>query len=563
MNWNQRTFFVNGNILSLDAQDRTYEALAVEGDRILALGTTKEILSHMRQGDREIDLQGKTVMPGFIDVHCHIMSFGLNLKTWMGVPEVSRVEEIQAKLAERVRITPKGEWIKGRGWCKGRLEDQLPTRYDLDKVAPDNPVVIIDATGHLAVVNSYALRLAGITRDTVLEVGGKIDKDPKTGEPTGILREHALYHFAWMKGPAPTEEELVEACRLMCLKAARAGLTTFHLIMIPFPSPDAGRMGYSPDEMKPFFILEKRGDLPIRVWLKVQAYQFGGKGDDHTFIDRLIGLGLAGQFGNDRLRIGSVKIICDGAIMANTGALREPYDSDPETRGVINYNHTQLNALVEKIHRAGFQIEIHAHGDRAIDLTLNAYEKALEKFPRPDHRHIITHVRLLHDDQIEKIKRLGLIVNGVPGVNGWEPSRLRSEAFNVGDKRAHMLSRLRTLIDKGVTVAGGSDCHPCHPYGPLHFIQAAVTPSHFSFEPALTVKEAVQLWTVNSAYESFEENLKGTLEPGKLADMVILGDDPFKVDKKHIENIPVLETWVGGKKVDFGGDKKAGGSKSY
>jgi hypothetical protein len=551
-NWKQKTSFVNGNILSLDEQDHTYEALTIEGDRILALGNTKEILSCKRKGEREIDLQGKTVMPGFIDAHCHIMSFGLNLKTWLGVPEVSRVEEILAKLAGRVCVTPVGEWIKGRGWCKGRLNDKLPTRYDLDKVAPDNPVVIIDATGHLAVVNTYALKLAGITKDTTLGVGGKIDKDPYTVEPTGILREHALYHFAWMKGPTPSEEELVEACRLMCLKAARQGLTTFHLIMIPFPSSDATRMGYSPEELKPFFTLERRGELPIRVWLKVQAYQFGGKGDDHTFIDRLTGLGLVGQFGNNWLKIGSVKIICDGAIMANTGALREPYDSDPETRGVINYTHTQLNALVEKIHRAGFQIEIHAHGDRAIDLTLNAYEKSLERYPRLDHRHIITHVRLMHDDQIEKIKRLGLIVNGVPGVNGWEPSRLRSEAFNVGDKRAPLLSRLRTLIDKGVIVAGGSDCHPCHPYGPLHFIQAAVTPAHFSFEPPLTVKEAVRLWTVNSAYESFEENLKGSLEPGKLADLVILKDDPFKVDKNQIEHIPVLETWVGGKKVNLG-----------
>ena len=429
-----RTLFLNGNVLTLDKNESCFEALAVEEGRILALGNTREILSLKRMDDCEVDLQGKTLMPGFIDTHCHIMSFGLNLKTWLGVPEVDNVEQIQAKLADRARIIPKGEWIKGRGWCKGRLQDKLPTRFDLDKVAPDNPVVIIDATGHLAVVNSYALKLSGITRDTIFEGGGKIDKDPNTGEPTGILREHALYHFAWMKGQTPTEEELVEACRLMCLKAARAGLTTFHLIMIPFPSPDASKMGYSHDEMKPFFLLEKQGKLPIRVWLKVQAYQFGGKGDDHTFIDRLIGLGLAGQFGNDWLKIGSVKIICDGAIMANTGALREPYDSDAETRGVINYRHDQLTDLVEKIHRAGFQIEIHAHGDRAIDLTLNAYEKALQKYPRPDHRHIITHVRLLHDDQIEKIKRLGLIVNGVPGVNGWEPSRLRSEAFNVGEK---------------------------------------------------------------------------------------------------------------------------------
>jgi predicted amidohydrolase YtcJ len=544
-----RVLFLNGNVLTLDSEESRYEALAVEGDRIFALGSSREIASLRRAGDQEVDLQGKTLMPGFIDVHCHTLSFGLNLKTWVGVQDVTTVEEIQERLAERVRVTRPGEWIKGRGWCKGVLGDRLPTRYDLDQVAPDNPVVIIDATGHMSVVNSYALRLHGVTRETDFGAGGKIDKDPRSGEPTGILREHATYYIGWMKGQTPTEEELLEAARMMCLKAAKTGITTLHSIMIRFPSEEPGKMGYSPSEIRPFFTMERRGELPIRVWLKIQAYQFSGKGEDHTFVDRLLGLGMAGHFGNERLRIGTVKILCDGAIMANTGAMREPYSSDPETRGIINYNQEQLNALVLKAHRAGFQVEIHAHGDRAIDLTLNAYEYALGTYPRKDHRHIITHARVLHDEQIEKIVRLGLIVNGVPGVNGWEQSRLRVEAGNVGDNRARLLSRLRTLIDRGIIVAGGSDCHPCHPYGPLHFIQAAVTPNTYSFEAPLTVKEAFRLWTTNAAYESWEEELKGSLTPGKLADMVVLADNPFRVAPNRIETIAVEETWVGGQKV--------------
>lgn len=266
-------------------------------------------------------------------------------------------------------------------------------------------------------------------------------------------------------------------------------------------------------------------------------------------MDRLIGLGLASGFGDDILNIGGIKTITDGSIMANTVAMREPYQSEPSSKGILHFTQEQFNAIILKANQNDFQVETHAHGDRAVDVTLNAYEYAIKNTPGKALRNIITHGRILHDEQIGKIKKLGLMVNGVPGVNGWFPTRFAIETYNVGDKRAKLLSRLRTLIDEGITVAGGSDCHPCHPYGPIHFIYHAINKGNFSYEDPLTLNEAIQLWTTNAAYVSFAEDRKGPLECGKLADFVILSNDPYKVSAKEINKIEVEKTFVGGKIV--------------
>jgi len=544
----KKLLFTNGNIYTCDPQYPRCQAMAVHNDRIFALGDTADIRGLLKDGYDEIDLQNKTVLPGFIDTHCHAMSFGMNLGAWVGVHDAETIEDIKERVKARVQHLKKGEWIKGRGWCRGVFHDRMPTRGDIDEVAPDNPVVLIDSTGHIAIVNSKVLEMAGVDRTTEFSGGGKIDRDPETGEPNGILREMALYNLAWMKGPHPSEEDLVEAARQICEKAASVGITSLSLIMIPFPSEDEGRMGYSPSELKPFVTLRRNNELSVRVRYMMQAYRNWNAGD-HTFLDHLIGLGLSSGFGDDKLEIGGIKIIDDGSIMANTAAMREPYATEPDMMGVLHFDQEQLNAMILKANENDFQVETHAHGDRAVDITLNAFEHAMNANPGKSLRNILTHARILHDEQIERIKKLGLVVNGVPGVNGWLPTRLAVEAENVGPQRAQLLSRLRTLIDHGVTVAGGSDCHPCHPYGPLHFIYRAVNSGNFSYEDPLTLDEAISLWTTNAAYVSWAEEKKGSLSCGKLADFVILSDDIHRVKLADIDKIEVEKTFVGGEVV--------------
>jgi predicted amidohydrolase YtcJ len=539
----------NGNIYTLNTGHPRAEAMAIRGDKIFALGTTKEIRPFIQDGYKEMDLGGKTVLPGFIDAHCHALSFGMNLKTWLGVFDTESIEEMKEKVAQRVRHAKRGDWIKGRGWARGLL-DRLPTRYDFDQVAPDNPVILVDGPGHLSVLNSKALEVAGIDRNTVFEGRGKIDKDPSTGEPTGILRDVATFKLAFLKGPQPSADEFLEAAKLICERAARVGITSISEMLTIYPSEDEKNGGYTGVGIRPFVTLYRRGELPIRVRFMVHAYQHWGDPHDHTNLDRLIGLGLSSGIGDDRLEIGGIKTLCDGSIISNTGAMREPYSSDPTTKGILYYNQQQLNELVLKANQNDFQMEVHAHGDQAVDLTLGAYKHSFNNYPpAKDLRNIITHARILHDDQIRKIRDLGLMFNGVPGTDGWEPTRLAAEAINVGKERSRLISRIRSLIDEGIMVTGGSDCHPCHTFDPIHIIYRMVNKENFSYEDPLTLDEAIKLWTTNAAYVGFAEDKKGSLECGKLADFVVISHDPYDMNLGDINKIEVEKTFVGGERV--------------
>ena len=511
---------INGNIITLNPSKPHAQAIAIKNNRIVKVGENGEIKPLIKESTKVIDLTGKTALPGFIDTHIHIAGFGKTL-TEVNLRGIQSIKEMQEKLEKRVEKTGEEEWILGRGWDQDRLkEKRYPTRWDLDKVSPNNPVVFTRVCGHLCVVNSRALEKASITAETTPPPGGKIDKDPKTGEPTGILREKAM-DLVHRVMPEPSEHQLMEACGLACQKAVEAGLTSVHWII------------HSPAEIRVIQKLRSQNKLPLRVYILIPI----------EFLDHLIRLGLYTGFGDDMARIGGVKILADGSLGARTAALHESYSDDSSTRGMMLHSEEKLEELIVKTHRAGHQLAVHAIGDRAIDVVLTALEKALKKIPRKDHRHRIEHASVLNEKLIRRMKRLGVTASVQPHFvvsDFWVVDRL-------GPKRARWVYPFKTLLQEGVPIVGGSDC-PVEPISPLLGIWAAVSRESFP-EEQISVEEALRMYTIDAAFASFEEGVKGSIEVGKLADLVVLSDDPRKVPSDEIKDIEVEMTFVGGRMV--------------
>jgi len=508
---------IGGNIITMDPSRPQAQAVAIRNKTIVKAGTNREIEPLVRESTKVIDLEGKTVLPGFTDAHIHMAGFGKSL-TQINLRNVRSIKKMQEKLKERLEDAKQGEWILGRGWDQDRFEEKrYPTRWDLDRASPNNPVVFTRVCGHLCVVNSKALEQARITARTTPSLGGRIDKDPETGDPTGILRENAmdLVHKAV---PEPSEHQLLEACSLACQRASEAGLTSVHWII------------HSSAEIRVIQKLHAQNRLPLRAYMLLPA----------ELLDHLIRLGLSTGFGDDMVKIGGVKVFADGSLGARTAALHEPYSDDPSTRGMTLHSEEKLEELIMKTHEAGLQLAVHAIGDRAIDIVLTALEKALKRKPGKDHRHRIEHASVLNEKLVGHIKGLGVIASVQPHFvvsDFWVPDRL-------GLERARWTYPFKTLIQKGVPIIGGSDC-PVEPISPLLGIWAAASRESFP-EERITVDEALRMYTIGAAFASFEERTKGSIEVDKLADLVVLSHDPRRVPLDEIREIEVEMTLVGG-----------------
>ncbi len=511
---------INGNIITINPSRPQAQAVAIKNSRIIKVGENAEIESLIKKSTKVVDLNRKTVIPGLIDTHIHMAGFGKTL-TEISLRGVQSIKEMQDKLKERVEKAEEEEWILGRGWDQDRLkEKRYPTRWDLDELSPNNPVVFTRVCGHVCVVNTRTLEKAGITAETTPPSGGKIDKDSKTGEPTGILRENAmdLVHRIISK---PSEHQLMKACRLACQKAVEAGLTSVHWII------------NSEVEIRTIQKLRAQKELPLRVYILIPVELF----------DHLVGLGLSTSFGDDMVRIGGVKIFADGSLGARTAALHKSYIDDSSTRGMMIHSKEKLEELILKTHKARLQLAVHAIGDRAIEAVLTDLEKALKIQPRKDHRHRVEHASVLNKKLIKHMKKLGVIASVQPHFvvsDFWVADRL-------GPKRARWAYPFKTLIQEGVQIAGGSDC-PVEPINPLLGIWAAVSRKSF-LEEQISVYEALRMYTIDAAFASFEEDAKGSIEVGKLADLVVLSHDPRKVPPDKIKDIVVEMTFVEGRMV--------------
>jgi predicted amidohydrolase YtcJ len=503
---------VDGNILTMNSSQPSAEALAVKKGKIVKVGTSEDVSSWIGKDTKVIHLQGKTIVPGFIDCHIHVTDFGKFL-TWMDLKETNSINELQNRVNERVEKLPKGRWIIGSGWDQARFaEKRFPNRWDLDEVSPDNPVILYHQCGRVCVVNSKSLELADVTKETVIPSGGTIEKDQKTGEATGILRENAT-DLVWKTIPEPSEEELVEATSLACEKIVEAGITSIHWIVT------------SVAEISIIKKLRSENRLPLRVYTIVPV----------NILDQLDN--MAGILG--------VKIFVDGSLAARTAALNEPYIDDQTTKGQLLYSQEELNKLVAKAHNVNLGLVMHAMGDRAIELALNSLEKAL-KLLGMSVRYRLEHASVLNKELINRIRALGVFVSVQPKCVISEFS-VWSAVERLGSERARFLYPLKTLLNEGIQIIGGSDC-PMEPISPLAGIQAAVTRPFFS-EEQITVNEALRMYTVNGAYASYEEKTKGSVEEGKLADFAVLSLDPTTIPPNKIGDITVCMTVVGGKTV--------------
>ena len=496
------------------------EAVAIRDGRIVQVGTNEEVQPWIGKDTQVISLKGRTVIPGFIDTHIHVADFGKLLR-WIDLSQAGSIKEMQESLSRHAEKAPNGKWLLGQGWDPARLaEKRLPTRFDLDAVSPDNPVIFYQQSGQVCVVNSKALELAGVTPLTPVPPGGAIDNDAETGEPTGILRDNAT-NLVWTIIPEPSEEELVEATSLACEKIVEAGVTSVHWMVL------------SPIELSVIQTLFAQNRLPMRVYVVIPV----------NLLDNIAGFKSAD---GSTLKMGGAVVSADGYLAARTAALFQPYSDDPAASGRLLCTQEEINAAAAKILKMGLQLVLHAMGDKAVDAALTTIEQETSETPRKDARYRIEQAAVLNKELINRMKKQKIIVSVQPRVVASEFS-VWSAAEHLGAERTKWLFPLKTLLKEGIRVVGGSDC-PMEPLSPLMGIQAAVVRELFP-EEGISVDDALRMYTVYAAYSSGEENIKGSIEKGKLADLTVLSHDPRKVSSSEIKDIAVELTIVSGKIV--------------
>jgi predicted amidohydrolase YtcJ len=517
---------LNGNVVTMDPRRPRAEAIAVHDGKFVAVGSTTEIRGLAGLGTEVVELQGRTVLPGFIDAHIHGASSGrINM---LSVDcAVATAGELKERIRRRARELPAGRWIVGDKYDDTKLDLGRPIlRGDLDEATRDHPVVVTHVGGHDCFVNSRTLELAKVTRDTPDPDGGRIERDPATKEPTGILREKAMDLVLKLIPPASREESR-KAAVWQLQEFAKAGLTSIH-------DADA-----SMEDVKAYMDAHLAGELPIRVYLMVQFAE----------IERLDAWGMRTGFGNDLLRIGGTKLYTDGAIAGRTARISKPYVGRPDDYGILTVTQEELDRRVLKAHGEGWQVGIHANGDVAIEMVLASYEKAIKARPAADPRFRIEHCTLVNPEILRRMKALGVIPT--PFCTYVYQHCEKWPAY--GEERLDWMFAMRSFLDAGIPATGSSDYIP-GPFPPLLGMQSCVTRRGkdgkvWGARQKITVEEAIRCYTRHSAYASFDEGRKGSIEAGKLADLVVLGADPFATDPELLSKIPVEGTMVGGRWV--------------
>jgi predicted amidohydrolase YtcJ len=494
------------------------QAVAIRKNKIVKVGTNQEIKQLVSKDTKVINLNGKTVVPGLVDTHIHVADFGRCL-LWLDLTSAQSIKELQSLLKEKAKHTTAGQWIIGRGWNQNRFkEKRLPNVADLDEVAQENPVVLYHETAMMCAVNSKALALAKVSRQTSAPSGGTIDRNLHTGELTGVLRDAAT-NLVWQVVPEPTSDELAEATKVACQKIVEAGITSVHWIVL------------SENEIPIMQRLQTEGKLPIRINIIVP--------------DKLLNDTLAFKLPDSlMLRFGGVLIATDGYLDSRTAALSRSYSDDPKNNGKLLYTEQALADFIMRVLSAGLQPVIHAMGDKAIDIALNAIKQTEQASGKIPFR--IEQAAVLNEELIKRLRKQNIVISVQPKVISTEFA-VWSATTRLGAERAKWLHPLKTLLEEGVKVAGGSDC-PMEPLSPLLGMQEAVLRANFA-EQRLTVQEALRMYTTDAAYCSGEEDDKGSITVGNLADFTVLSNDPLVVPSCSLKDVTVEMTIINGKVV--------------
>jgi predicted amidohydrolase YtcJ len=529
----------NGNIYTVDSALRRVQGLAIKEGKIVAVGTDEEIQHWVGPDTKVIDLEGKFVMPGFNDAHTHMVDGGLRLLR-VQVEGTRSLAEFQQRIRDALPQFKPGEWIVGGGWDQSLWkENRMPTRQDLDAVSTEHPMVFERVDGHSSVANSLALSKAGITRDTPDPENGEIMHDAN-GEPAGWLKEKAS-SLVWDLVPDPSLEQRQRGLLLAMKDAARLGITSVQDDSI---RDDAAPDGVNWENFLAWRALKEQGKMTLRVteWLPFDAP-----------VDRLREMREQGGSTDPWLKTGALKAITDGSGGSLSAAMLEPFANDPDNRGILRYDPEKLKKMVTDRDAAGFQIALHAIGDRANRVVLDAFEAAQKINKREDTRHRIEHAQFVHPDDIPRFKQLGVIASMQPS---HVLSDMRWAPTILGPNRINEAYPWHSLLAAGATLAFGTD-YPVEVLNPMRGLYAALTRESEEGDPPggwvpaekIGIADAIRAYTWGSAYAEFEEHRKGTLAPGKFADLIVLSEDITHIPADQVLQTEVLLTMVGGKIV--------------
>ncbi len=512
-----------GTVLTMDPDNPVAEAIAVHGDRILAVGGNDQIDALAKPGTVRIDARGLTVTPGFIDAHSHPLfaeeAVGVNVN-------LRRIDDVKDALAGKAAQTPPGHWVRGVMYDDTKFEDERPlNRHDIDDAVSDHPVYVGHRGGHTGVVNSMAFELAGVTNETPDPEGGRFFRED--GELTGKVAEHAREVF-FEVGTWPVMDRSVrqQSATISSRNMAAAGLT----------STTEAYGSY--DDLVAYQDARDAGELFFRL-----SFMPGGNGKVY---EGLKTAGIWSGFGDDMIRIGAVKFSADGSASERTMYMSTPYEGTDD-HGILTMTQEEIDAAVDDAVAHGFRVGIHANGDLTIDMVLKAYERVLKDHRGPNPRHRIEHCSLINADLLERIKAAGV----VPAPFYTYAHYHGNKWVDYGAEKMESMFAHRSFLDAGIPVAPASDYTP-GPYEPMMAIQSMVTRKDvrgrvWGPSQRISVTEAMQICTMHGAYASFEEDIKGSLTPGKLADFVILEKDPHQVDPDAIVDIRVVRTVLGGR----------------